>query len=177
MTVVNPQNVIEESVVAEATGGGKFQTRIRAGDHELLMDEPVGYGGLSTGPNPFDLLEAALAGCTLMTLRLYAERKGWALDGIRVHVSHRKGRPGERDRFVRELELGDVTEEQRQRLLEIAERCPVHLLLERGADVSVALAQDELPPVAADGLHASAMEQACSGVRTAPSLALVRPAR
>lgn len=159
--MVNSKRVTEESVVAEATGGGNFQVRIDTGDHELLMDEPLSYGGLSTGPNPFDLLEAALAGCTLMTLRLYAERKGWPLDGIRVHVTHRKGVGGARDRFERELELGDVTDEQRGRLLEIAQRCPVHLLLERGADVSIAIAREDLREAVTDGLHASAMGEVC----------------
>ena len=162
--MVTSQNRVDESVVAEATGGGRFQLRIDTGDHELLVDEPVSFGGLSTGPNPFDLLEAALAGCTLMTLRLYAERKGWPLDGIRVRVTHRKGVAGERDRFERELELGDATDEQRERLLEIAEKCPVHLLLERGADVSAAVAHDELPPAVANGLHAAEMEEACGEV-------------
>lgn len=160
--MVNSQTVTEESVVAEATGGGKFQVRIDTGDHDFLMDEPLSNGGLSTGPNPFDLLEAALAGCTLMTLRLYAERKGWPLDGIRVHVTHRKGNGGERDRFERELELGDMTDEQRTRLLEIAGRCPVHLLLERGADVTVSATGGELPGAVTNGLHASEMEEACN---------------
>jgi putative redox protein len=159
--MVNAQNSIEESVVAKATGHGKFQARVRTGDHEFLIDEPIAYGGLSTGPGPFDLLEAALAGCTLMTLRLYAERKGWPLDGIRVRVTYRKGRRGERDRFEREVEFGDVPDEQRRRLFEIAERCPVHLLLERGADVSVASAEDLFLAVT-DGLHASEMADACS---------------
>jgi putative redox protein len=153
--------VTEESVVAEATGVGKFQVRINSGDHQFIMDEPVEYGGLSSGPNPFDLLEAALAGCTLMTLRLYAERKGWTLDGLRVNVLHRKGENGARDRFDRELELGDVTEEQRDALLKIAERCPVHLMLDRGADVSVLVAEAPLPPAIANGLHAAEMDKAC----------------
>src|SRR4030095_7057295 len=71
--MVNSQPLTEESVVAKETGGGKFPVRIDTGDHDFLRDEPLAYGGLSSGPNPFDLLEAALAGCTLMTLRLYAE--------------------------------------------------------------------------------------------------------
>jgi putative redox protein len=153
--------VSEESVVAEATGFGKFQVRINSGDHEFIMDEPVEYGGAATGPNPFDLLEAALAGCTLMTLRLYAARKGWPLDDLRVHVLHRQGEPGGRDQFERELVLGDVTDEQRDALLKIAERCPVHLLLDRGADVSVSVADAPLPAAVANGLHAAGMDEAC----------------
>jgi putative redox protein len=153
--------VSEESVVAEATGVGKFQVRINSGDHEFIMDEPVEYGGGATGPNPFDLLEAALAGCTLMTLRLYAAGKGWSLDGLRVHVLHRKGEAGGRDRFERELVLGDVTDEQRDALLKIAERCPVHLLFDRGADISVSVADAPLPAAVANGLHAAGMNEAC----------------
>ena len=162
--MVTPQTVDEESVVAEATGVGTFQTRVRTGDHEFLMDEPADYGGLSSGPNPFDMLGAAIAACTLMTLKLYAQRKGWELEGLRVHVTHRKGVAGERDGFDRVLELGEVTDEQREGLLRIAQRCPVHLLLERGADVSVAIAQGELAEPVADGLHASEVDELCSDV-------------
>ncbi|MBC9034347.1 OsmC family protein [Sphingomonas sp. JC676] len=129
-----------ETAVAEATGEGLYQVRVRTGGHSFLMDEPIDYGGLATGPNPFDLLRAALGACTLMTMKLYAQRKGWTLDRLRVHVTHSKGSAGARDRFDRVIELGDVTEEQREGLLRIAQRCPVHLLLDRGADVTVSLA-------------------------------------
>lgn len=124
---------------AEETGEGLFQVRVQAGGHGILMDEPVAAGGLGTGPNPFDLLCAAIASCTLMTLKLYAQRKGWALDGLGVRVTHSKGSVEAKDRFVCELELGNATDEQRERLLSIAQRCPVHLVLERGADVPTAV--------------------------------------
>lgn len=127
---------------AELTGAGKFQVRIRTGDHSFLMDESIETGGLSSGPNPFDLLSSALAGCTLMTLRLYAERKGWALDDLGVRVTHSKGVAGEKDRFEVVVELGGATDEQRERLLSIAQRCPAHLVLERGADVPTTIAGD-----------------------------------
>ena len=149
-----------EAVLAEATGEGKFQVRVRTGDHRLLMDEPLDYGGLGSGPSPFDLLSAALASCTLMTMKLYAERKGWSVDP-RVHVSHRKGSAGERDRFERVIELGEVTDEQREGLLRIAQRCPVHLLFERGADVSVSTAPDGLANVIPDCLHAQELTETC----------------
>lgn len=148
----------EEAAVAEWTGKGLYQTRVQTGGHSFLMDEPVTYGGLGSGPNPFDLLRSALAGCTLMTLKLYAERKGWNLDRIRVRVTHQKGAHGAPDRFDRVLELGDATDEQREALLKIALRCPVHLLLERGAEVTVALGdaspgpQSPTPP---DAFHGS----------------------
>ena len=67
------------SILAEETGAGTFQTRIDTGDHSLLVDEPANYGGFGSGPSPFDLLCAALAACTLMTMKLYAKRKGWTL--------------------------------------------------------------------------------------------------
>ena len=154
----------DESVVAEETGVGKFQVRIKTGDHSFLMDEPIAYGGLGTGPSPFDLLSAALSACTLMTMKLYAERKGWALDNLRVRVNHQKGKGGARDRFDRLLELGDVTDEQREALLKIAQRCPVHLLFEQGADVTVAVADAQLAGPVADCLHAQEIEELCRDV-------------
>lgn len=129
------------SASAEKTAQGRFQVRVQTGQHNFFMDEPAAAGGLDSGPNPFDLLCAAVAGCTLMTLKLYADRKGWILDGLRVRVTHHKGANGAQDRFERVLELGKVTDEQRDNLLRIAERCPVHLLLERGAQVDTTVVQ------------------------------------
>ena len=149
------------SVNAEATGNGRFQVLVQAGNHQLVMDEPVEVGGSGTGPNPFDLLCAALASCTLMTLKLYAENKGWTLDRLGVRVTHHKGSAERRDRFDRVLDLGNVTDEQRDRLLKIAQRCPVDLLLERGADVTVTLAEEGLPPADADCLHAQEIDELC----------------
>lgn len=134
------EQMAEQAVIAQETGVGLFQTRIHSGDHCFLMDEPVELGGLATGPNPFDLMRAALAACTLMTMKLYAQRKGWTLDRLRVEVTHHPGALGTRDRFDRILHLGEVTDEQREGLLKIAQRCPVHQLLDKGADVTVALA-------------------------------------
>ena len=128
------------SAAAEGTGAGHYQVRIHTGEHSFLMDEPVEAGGLATGPSPFDLLSSALAGCTLMTLQLYAARKGWAIDGLGVEVTHQKGEPGVKDRFETVLNLGDATDEQRERLLTIAQRCPAHLVLEHGADVPTSIA-------------------------------------
>lgn len=151
----------EESVVATATGEGMFQVRIETGEHSFLMDEPVEYGGLGTGPSPFDLLGAALAGCTVMTMKLYADRKGWKLDRLSVRVVQRKGSPDARDLFERAIQLGDVTEEQRERLLYIAGRCPVHLLLERGAEISTEFTTAELPAAKSDGLHEQLIDELC----------------
>ncbi|HYZ48973.1 MAG TPA: OsmC family protein [Sphingomonas sp.] len=151
----------QDAVLVEKTDVGRFQVQVHTGDHVFLADEPVSFGGLSTGPNPFDLICAALGSCTVMTMRLYAERKGWSLDGLGVRVTHRRGSPGGRDRFERVLHLGDVTAEQRERLVFIAERCPVHVLLEGGADVTTAVAETALTGGIAQGLHAQVIEALC----------------
>ena len=159
--MVTPDQIPEEAVVIEETGKGTFQVRVDTGDHVFLMDEPVDYGGLGSGPNPFDLLSAALGACTVMTMKLYARRKGWTLDPLRVRVTHRKGSGGTRDRFDRTLELGEVTDEQREGLLKIAQRCPVHLLLERGADVTATVASEKLEVPVPDALYAQEIDEAC----------------
>ncbi|WP_227010648.1 bifunctional alpha/beta hydrolase/OsmC family protein [Pelagibius marinus] len=131
----------EGRVVVEETGEGKFTQRIAAGPHQLRADEPESYGGLDSGPSPYDLLLAGLGACTSMTLRLYAERKGLALDRTRVTLSHDKihaedcetceTRSGRIDRIQRNIEItGQLSPEERQRLLEIADKCPVHRTLE-----------------------------------------------
>src|SRR5262245_10021462 len=112
--MVTSQQLEIESATALETGEGLFQVRVHTGGHSFLMDEPVVNGGLGTGPNPFDLLCSALGACTLMTMKLYAERKGWNLNPLGVRVTHRKGAAGARDRFERVLELGDATDEQRE---------------------------------------------------------------
>lgn len=123
------------------SGGAQGLTqRIVAGSHRLHADEPKAVGGADLGPTPYDLLVAALGACTGMTLRLYADRKGLPLDGVRVRLRHGKihaadcaaceTKEGKVDRIEREIELlGALTAEQRQRLLEIADRCPVHRTL------------------------------------------------
>lgn len=151
----------EEAVFAEETGEGTFQVRVHTGEHSFLMDEPAAFGGMSSGPSPFELLGAALSACTLMTLKLYAQRKGWNLEQLSVRVTHKKGSPDARDRFERVINFGEVTDEQREKLLGIAERCPVHLLLERGADVSTTIAQEALPGPREEGLHERVIDELC----------------
>lgn len=151
----------ENAVVVTETGEGAFQVRVQTGDHGFLMDEPSAVGGLSSGPSPFDMLCAALGSCTLMTMKLYAARKGWQLSGLGVRVAHRKGSPEARDQFERTIELGEANAEQRERLLYIAERCPVHVLLERGAEVSTSEAAAELGIPKADGLHEKVIDEIC----------------
>jgi putative redox protein len=131
--------------IAEDAGHGGLQILVSAGPARFVADEPVAIGGLDLGPSPHDLVCAGLAACTSQTLRLYAKRKGWPLGRVEVKVSHRRDisqKPV--DIFDREITLGGtLDDEQRQRLLEIAEMCPVHKLLTAGATISTAL---ELEP-------------------------------
>jgi putative redox protein len=124
-------------VSGEATG---FAQDVSVGRHRLLADEPESSGGTDTGPTPYDLLLAALGTCTSMTVSLYARRKGWPLEHVRVRLRHGRihakdcadceTKHGMIDRIERELELtGELSDEQRARLLAIAEKCPVHRTL------------------------------------------------
>lgn len=110
--------------------------QIEADGHRLLADEPLDAGGSDTGPNPYDLLLASLGACSSMTLRLFADRRGWELRGVEIRLRHEKihaedckncESPGAKiDVIHREIKLiGNLSEEIRQRLLEIADRCPV----------------------------------------------------
>jgi uncharacterized OsmC-like protein/fermentation-respiration switch protein FrsA (DUF1100 family) len=151
-------------VVAEETGGGRFQVAIRAGGVRFLADEPTSVGGLGSGPTPYDLLSAALGACTTMTLRLYAEQKQLPVDRIRTAVGHTK-RAGETpaDHFTRLISIdGDISGEQRARMLEIADRCPVHRTLERGATVETRAGD---PPAEAEPIeaHVEAVEAMLEG--------------
>ncbi|MBL8659169.1 MAG: alpha/beta fold hydrolase [Rhodospirillales bacterium] len=126
--------------VAEAGDGPFAQVISVGGKHSLLADEPVDFGGTDTGPSPYDLLLAALGACTTMTMRLYAGRKGLALERASVMLRHGKihaedcanceTKAGRIDRIVREITLeGDLDEDARAKLLEIADKCPVHQTL------------------------------------------------
>jgi putative redox protein len=133
------------------TGAGKFQQEISVGAHRFLADEPVAAGGLDSGPTPYDLLAAALGACTAMTLRLYAEAKQLPLERVGVELRHEKihaadcadceTREGKVDRIERVIELeGPLDAVARQRLLEIADKCPVHRTLHAEIRVSTRLA-------------------------------------
>jgi putative redox protein len=154
-----------ETVIVEETGLGKYQVEARVGSAALLIDEPASVGGLGSGPNPYDLLSAALGSCTTMTIRLYATRKAWPLTHVRVKVAHHRDALQARDTFSRDIYLeGGLDEAQRTHLIEIAERCPVHLTLSRGSDVITTLAP-AVPPMAgepcATGDHMKHMGEAC----------------
>ena len=121
-------------VIVRENGQGRYQQEVIVGEHRLLADEPVDVGGADTGPAPLEFVMAGLGACTSMTLRMYAERKAIPLTRISVSLVHNKvkvsGIP--RDRIVRAITLeGDLTVEQRARLLEIANKCPVHKALEQ----------------------------------------------
>ena len=133
----------DEGWVSASTGPVGFRTEIRSGPHALVADEPVALGGTGGGPTPYEYLLGALSGCMAMTLRMYADRKGWPME--RVHVRMRTARSHEPDceacesqsvgisRIERRIELaGPLTDEQRRRLLSIADRCPVKQTLARG---------------------------------------------
>jgi putative redox protein len=152
-----------DAVTVAETGVGKFQVEVLAGGATFLADEPVEAGGLDSGPNPYDLLAAALGACTSMTLRLYAGRKAWPLARTTVRVLHTRTAQG-RDRFAREITLeGSLSDEQRRRLMEIAERCPVHRTLENGSDIITVLASPpDLSARERSGVgHLAAMTEAC----------------
>ena len=127
-------------VIVSETGGGKFQQTIAIGPHRLTADEPVAAGGLDSGPGPYDLLLTGLGACTSMTLRIYAEHKKLPLERVSVKLSHSKihavdceeceTKEGRIDRIERTLTLtGELDADQRKRLIEIADKCPVHRTL------------------------------------------------
>jgi putative redox protein len=137
MPELEPQT---DQVLVQETGAGKFQVEVRTGSTRFLADEPVAAGGLGSGPNPYDLLGAALGACTAMTLRLYADQKQWPLQRTRVAVAHDKDKDRKpADRFNRAIALeGPLDATQRARLIEIANKCPVHRTLESGSAIETA---------------------------------------
>jgi putative redox protein len=132
--------------VAATVGPSGFRAEIEARTHTLVADEPLPLGGTDAGPTPYEQLLGALGACTAMTVRMYADRKRWPLERVRVRL--RSARSHERDceqcetekvgigRIERIVELsGPLTGEQRERLLRIADRCPVKQTLERGIQI------------------------------------------
>lgn len=131
---------VAEGRVSVSIGEEGYASSIAVNGHELLADEPTGVGGGGTGPTPYDLVLAGLGACKTMTIRMYADRKGWPLEAANVRLSHKRihaadcatcdTKNGRIDRIDVQIELqGDLTPDQRQRLVEIADRCPVHRTL------------------------------------------------
>jgi putative redox protein len=124
-------------VVVRGSAAG-FAQEITVGSHRFLSDEPVENGGNNAGPAPYELLAAALGACTSMTLGLYARRKQWALSSVNVRLRH----VAAPESIHVEIELiGDLTGEQRAKLLEIAGKCPVHRSLTQGLAIHTGLLQ------------------------------------
>lgn len=151
-------------MLAEETGAGTFQVAIRAGGVRFIADEPEAVGGLGSGPTPYNLLSAALAACTTMTVRMYADQKGVPVEAIRTAVSHAK-QPGAvpPDLFSRRIAIdGPLDAAQHARLIELADRCPVHQTLTGGARVETSIGET---PVLADGVLSQADATLATGQR------------
>lgn len=139
----------EGTVTVTEAGSGTYTQQITLGHHRLVADEPRPIGD-DAGPTPYDLLLAALGSCTSMTVRMYADRKGWPLKGVRVTLRHSRihaedcatceTTKGSIDHIDRGIELtGELDDSQRERLLQIADRCPVHQTLTSEVDIATSL--------------------------------------
>lgn len=149
-----PDAETHTGVEVSETGNGKFQNSVRAGAHHLMADEPKSFGGDDTGPSPYDFLSIGLGACTNMTLRMYAERKGWDIGKVSVVVDHEKihardcetcdgetkAGSGKIDQFHRKISLRPgLDDETVAKLLEIADKCPVHKTLHSVSTVKTSI--------------------------------------
>ena len=136
---IGPAAVEPGTVIVHGSAAG-FAQEIAAGRHPLTADEPMSVGGTDTGPTPYDLLLAAIGACTSMTVAMYARRKGWPLEAVTIKLRHSRIHAADCeacettdariDQIERDIELtGVLSEDQRARLLEIANKCPVHRTL------------------------------------------------
>ena len=122
-------------VVVSENGLGRYQQAVQAGQHALIADEPVSVGGADAGPAPFEFIMSGLGACTSMTLRMYAERKGWELGTVRIALSLARDEAGA-ETIAREISVSSpLTDEQRARLLEIAGKTPVTKTLLKGVAI------------------------------------------
>ncbi len=133
------------TVRVSETGEGPYANRVFTGPHTLATDEPRSHGGLDTGPTPTEFLSAALAGCTSITLRMYLDRKKWPVDHISVDVGFTRAEDKNEEgwhpvTFTRQLTVtGELSDDQRDRLIEIANKCPVHKILHHRSDIVTVL--------------------------------------
>lgn len=149
--VIDQQDILQtEKQTVVRIGRTKYTTEIAARNHTIVADEPKRVGGRDAGLTPYELLLAALGSCTAITLRMYADRKKWDLEEVLVHLDHNKQHAedcancesdsAKIDAFNRSLEIkGNLTDKERQRLLEIANRCPVHRTLENTIEIHTEL--------------------------------------
>ncbi len=156
----------DDSVVVAETGAGKFLVEVKAAGARFFADEPVDVGGLGSGPSPYQLLSASLGACTAMTLRLYADQKKWPLARVTVTVNHAKNSGEPKDIFTREINIeGELDAAQQDRLIEIANKCPVHRTLEHGAAVETRKSVSNPPsPMASEPpeQHFADMKEICA---------------
>ena len=145
-TAPSPPSTPDGDWLTVRLGATGYRTDIRAGRHAFVADEPLAVGGTDAGPTPYDYLLGALGACTAMTLRMYAGRKGWPLEGVEVQLRNARSHAADCEdceakpvgfrRLERRLELrGPLTDEQRRRLLAIADRCPVKQTLGQGIEI------------------------------------------
>jgi len=111
-------------------GKQKYKTEIQAGNHVFIADEPIQVGGQNLGFTPTELLESSLAACTAMTIRMYADRKGWDLDKVEIHVGFKRNISTNEVKFNKEIQLfGNLDNDQRERLLEMGSKCPIEKMI------------------------------------------------
>lgn len=150
LNIPEPEKPSTTHQVVANLGEEGFTTQMKAGKHYFVSDEPVSLGGNDFGPTPYDYLAAGLAACTSMTIQMYVKRKKWPLKNVETHVNHEKKHAedcqncerntSKIDTFDREIILeGNLDEQQRKRILEIADKCPVHRTLENKIAINTAL--------------------------------------
>ena len=140
----------KSKVAASLNGDEKFTTNLKLGDHYFIADEPTSFGGNNFGPSPYEFLSAGLASCTVMTIQMYARRKKWNVENVTCHINYSKDHAvdcehceedsAKIDTFTREIKLsGNLSEEQKTRLLQIADKCPVHKTLHTKTQIITSL--------------------------------------
>ncbi len=149
---VSPNLKTKSHVVASLDVTDGFTTQMKVGNHYMLADEPESYGGNNFGPSPYELISAGLSACTVMTIQMYTKRKGWPLENVEVHTSYDKKHAqdcenceedsAKIDTFEREIKLiGDLDVKQKARIMQIADKCPVHKTLHSETQVLTKLVE------------------------------------